>query len=135
MNRDLKIVIDTNVLISSLWGGNPAKILNLWKNGKLIVAVNQQIINEYYEVLERFRPTEEDIENIAELIANPHKTDYVVTKRKIAAVKKDPSDNKFLEAAIEGKASFIVSGDKHLLDLAEFEGIKIITAKQFINIL
>jgi len=48
-------------------------------------------------------------------------------------VKKDPSDNKILECALEAKTSFIISGDKHLLEIRECKGIKIVTPKEFLT--
>jgi predicted nucleic acid-binding protein len=51
----------------------------------------------------------------------------------VTAVEADPSDNKFLEAALEGKAIYLVSGDNHLLDLKTFRGILILTARDFIE--
>jgi len=59
----------------------------------------------------------------------------VAPTKKIEAVKEDPSDNKFLECAIESRADYIVTGDKHLKRLNEFEGIKIINAREFLDIL
>lgn len=59
----------------------------------------------------------------------------VAPTRKIEVIKEDPSDNKFLECAIEAHADYIISGDKHLKKLVEFEGIKIIDARKFLNIL
>ncbi len=56
-------------------------------------------------------------------------------RTKVDAVKEDPTDNKFLEAAMEADADYIVSGDKHLLKLKEFSGIKIVKAKQFLEML
>ena len=52
---------------------------------------------------------------------------------RINVITEDPDDNKILECAIEAKATFIVSGDRHLLDLVEFRGIKILTPTAFIK--
>ena len=53
--------------------------------------------------------------------------------KRIFIIRNDPHDNKFIEAAIGGKADFIVSGDHHLLDLKEYQGIKILTVKDFLE--
>jgi len=58
-----------------------------------------------------------------------------VPKRKVNVVKQDPDDNKFIEAALEGEADYIVTQDRHLLKLKEFEGIKIVTPEEFLRIL
>ena len=57
----------------------------------------------------------------------------VYPKKKLNVVKKDPKDNKILECALEAQASFIISGDKHLLEIKEYKGIKIISPKEFLN--
>jgi hypothetical protein len=54
---------------------------------------------------------------------------------KLEAVPNDPSDNKYLVCAVEGKADYIISGDHHLLALGIWEGINIITAKEFLDLL
>lgn len=59
----------------------------------------------------------------------------VAPQQKLNIIKQDPDDNVILECAIEGKAGYIVSGDRHLLALKQYRGIKIITARQFIETL
>jgi len=54
---------------------------------------------------------------------------------KLDVVKDDPDDNKFLEAGVTGKANFIISQDKHLLKLGEYQGIKIVSLKEALLIL
>ena len=63
------------------------------------------------------------------------KSILVIPKRKVNVVKDDPDDNKFIEAALEGKADYIVTQDRHLLNIKEFEGIKMVTPKEFLRIL
>ncbi|MCG2722043.1 MAG: putative toxin-antitoxin system toxin component, PIN family, partial [Thermodesulfovibrionales bacterium] len=53
----------------------------------------------------------------------------------IEAVPEDPEDNKFIECALTCKADYIVSGDRHLLNLKEYAGIKILKASEFLAIL
>jgi putative PIN family toxin of toxin-antitoxin system len=61
--------------------------------------------------------------------------DIVEGKIAVSAVPDDPDDNKYLAAALEGRAEFVVSGEAHLLDLHEYEGIRIITLRAFLNLL
>ncbi|MBK6794648.1 MAG: PIN domain-containing protein [Anaerolineales bacterium] len=56
-------------------------------------------------------------------------------RKKIVVIVADPTDNKFLEAAVAGKVNYIVSGDGHLLDLGAFRDIPIIKAVDFIALL
>ncbi len=135
MSREkIKVVIDTNVLISSLWGGKPGKIVELWDDEAILIVVSQQVLDEYFNVLNRFDLSEEDIEDLTILFANPNKTIIVEPKVKIHLIKVDPEDNKFLECALEGKTKFIISGDKHILDLKYFQDIRIVTASEFLNL-
>ena len=131
----LKVVIDTNVLVSSLWGGKPAKIIELWDAGKIIMVVSEEILQEYFSVIERFDVTDEDIEEMAVLFSNPHKALIVEPCQKIKIVKKDPADNKFIEAALAGGADFIVSGDAHLLEVKNQAGIPILAPAEFLKAL
>lgn len=54
---------------------------------------------------------------------------------KIDAVPEDPQDNKFITAAIEGEADYIVSGDRHLRDLKNHQGIPIVSPSEFLQII
>jgi len=122
-------VPDTNVLISALfWRGNPYRILRLGIEGRIKLIISGEIIEEVRDVLrkeEKFELTEGEIEAYCTLLKNHSK--QVNPSKKLELIVKDPEDNKFLECAIEGKADYIVSGDSHLLELREYEGINIIT--------
>ena len=131
--KPVRVVLDTNVLISSLWGGKPRKVIDLWDKRKFLLIVSQAVLDEYFAVLNRFELTEEDIEDITILFSNPNKTLLVKPKSKINRIKKDPEDNKFLACAMEGEADFIVSGDKHLLELGNFGDSQIVTVSRFLD--
>lgn len=59
-------------------------------------------------------------------------TEYVKTSSKISVITADPTDNIFLDCAVDGRANYIVSGDKHLLDLEIYNDIQILKAKDFL---
>lgn len=130
-----KVVVDTNILVSSLWGGKPSKIIELWDQGKIVLVVSQQILDEYFAVLKRFNLADEDMEELAILFSSPNKVIFVEPKSTISFIDKDPDDNKFLEAALEGNAKFVITGDKHLLKFGELENIEIVKANEFISLL
>lgn len=75
--------------------------------------------------------SDEDIEKHIQLILSH--SQIVEPMKKIDVIKKDPSDNKFLECAIEGKTDYIISGNRHLLELKKFKEIKILRAKEFLD--
>lgn len=124
-----KVVLDTNIVVSSLWGGNPGKTIELWNEGKIVLVLSSEILNEYYNVIKRFKLSDEDIDEFIILFIHSKKTKIVEPKKKLLIIKDDPADNKFIEEAVEGKADFIVTGDKHLQELAEYEGIRIVSPR------
>ena len=132
----LKVILDTNVFISGILTseGNPSTIIKAWKRTrKFQLFVSEEIIQEVLKVMARL-----DVE--ADIILDWDKMirkNAVLVKpdKKITAIQKDISDNKFLECAVKVKADYIVSGDKHLTELEEFQRIKIVNARQFLDIL
>ncbi len=128
-----RVVLDTNIVISSALGGALVLILERWNDGKFTVIVTSDILSEYFEVLNRpkFKLKQETIDKIARYLYQF--SEFVVPEERIKFVEADPKDDKFLEAAIAGKVDFIVSGDSHLLDLKEFQSIPIISGREFIN--
>ena len=134
----MKVVVDTNVIASSLISdrGAPWKIVSLLRDQKLEIVVSDELLREYsqtlnYEKLLRFHKLSSDEvrQYLSELKSVSH---FVVVTERIGAISADPSDNKFIEAAVAGNADFIVSGDKHLLELGEYEGIQIVTPAIFV---
>ena len=129
----IKIVADTNVLISAiLFGGNPQKILEKVLSNAIGLILSRQILEEFAGVLcgKKFNYLPDVASAIVreiELIA-----EIVTPKRNIVVIQADPDDNMVLECGIAGKADYIVSGDAHLLDLKEFEGIRIVTPAEFL---
>ena len=130
-----RVVLDTNIFVSMAMGGHVGKINDEWRAGKFILVVSEDIVSEYLDVLQRpkLRLKSRTIVTIVNRVYR--KAEFVAPEEKIFVVLTDTSDNKFIEAAIEGKTDYIVSGDKHLLDLKEYKLIPIITAREFIDIL
>ena len=60
---------------------------------------------------------------------------FVAGDRQFAGVSRDPNDDKYIEAAIEGRAQFLVAGDADLLELKEYESIRIVTPQAFLDLL
>ena len=130
------IVLDTNVLVSGsiVPHGNPAFILDSWRSEKVQIITSLEILSEFQRVmLEKFNAPQNEVEVLNAFFI--WKGYIVEPTQKFNVIKEDPSDNKFLEAAIEGKADYIVSGDKDLLRLGSFIGIKIISPAEMVDIL
>lgn len=131
----MKIVIDTNVFVSSFFGGNPKNIIDLWKDAKIVICLSPAIVEEYIRVMERLfnNKKEQEMDEIITLLRYQHSL-YFVTKTPNIAVLKDKDDNKFIECAVKANAEYIVTGDKkHFGDLDNYLGIKIVNVKTFLD--
>lgn len=130
-----RVVLDTNIFVSMALGGQVGKINDEWRAGKFILVVSEDIVSEYLDVLQRPKLHLKS-RTIAAIVNRVYrKAEFVTPEEKIFVVLADTTDNKFVEAAIKGKTDYIVSGDKHLLELKEYKSIPIITAREFIDIL
>jgi uncharacterized protein len=132
----LRCVLDTNVIVSGLLlpDSKPRQVLDL-ALGKGKVLLSFAVLVELYEVLSRkqFRRyiDEEDVRNF--LAALTREAQWVDVDVQITACR-DPKDNKFLELAVSGHATHIVSGDVHLLSLHPFQGIQILSPQAFLEL-
>ncbi len=129
----IKVVLDNNVFISALfWKGAPYQIFRKILEGAILNSVSPQILKELKErLLEKFKLPPEKVKEFLEIII--FNSQIVYPKKKVNIVKKDPSDNKIIECALEVKASFVISGDRHLLEIKEYKRIKIISPKEFLS--
>ena len=130
-----RVVLDAGVIVSFLLtrGEAISSIFNFWDAGKFELLVSEDILAEIVTVL--------GYEKIAKLV-KPWEAQALLEKLRLEAelvnvetklnVISDPKDNKYLECAVDGGADFVVSGDKHLLDLKEFKGIKILIPGDFL---
>ena len=129
----MKVVLDTNVLISAImFGGKSRDILEMGISGKIRIAISQDILKELAGVLidKKFRASvpfvQQTIHELSEIC------EVVIVTSKINAIKDDPDDNRILECAVSAKADCIVSGDAHLLSLKHFKKIKIYSPSEFL---
>jgi len=130
----MKVVIDTNVFVSSFFGGNPWKIIDLWKKGNIILCLSKDILDEYVDVLHRVGlKEEEEIEELLSFFAKGFNILFTTKTPQIRAVKDDPEDDKFIECAVGLKAEVIITGDRAIKALGQYMGIKILTPQQFLK--
>lgn len=130
----IRVVIDTNVFVSSFFGGNPKKIVDFWKNGKITLCLSKNILDEYIDVLQRVGLKDEnEIGELLSFFAQGLNILFTANPPKIKAVKDDPEDDKFIECAAALKADAIVTGDKALRAVDEYMGIKIFTPQEFLK--
>ena len=127
------IVFDTNVLISGyLWKGKPRQALRLIKASDFFLLICKETLDELVRVLSRkFGLDAYEIYNVLLDIESMSKKIKVSSNEH--PINDDPSDNLFINLAIDGNAKLIVSGDSHLLKLKRYSGIEIITVSEFIK--
>ena len=129
-----RVVVDTNISISALfWSGLPRKVMDLARVGRIVLLTSREIEAELVRVLAYGRfglppaeiiPIVNDLRRLAVTIE---------TRSRFNAIVDDPTDNIFLDCAVDGNADMIVSGDRHLLSLGMIEGIPIMRARDFLT--
>ena len=128
----MRVVIDTNVFVSSFFGGTPRKIIDLWKKGSITLCLSKDILDEYIEVLQRIGLRDEtEMEELLSLFARGFNILFTKKTPELRVVKKDPDDDKFIECAVALKAEAIITGDKALRAIEEYMGITIVNPDQF----
>ena len=133
------VVLDVNVIVSAAIrsAGPPGRIVAAWRRDELTVITSRPIMDKLDEVLHRQHIAdvstmdENDIQELfslleEEAIITPHALNLQV-------IKEDPEDDTILIAAVEGGADCIISGDAHLKDLGEYQGIPILTPADFVT--
>ena len=130
----MRAVLDTNVLISSVIStGVPHEIVIKGVSSEYQIVVSVATLTEFRDTLlkytEKFQMDEGDVQQEVETIR--YFAEFVDPDEEITAVEDDPDDDKFLEAAVAGNVDYIISGDKHLLDVDSFHGIDIVDPRTF----
>ena len=137
----IKAVLDTNTLVSALLKpeGPSGQIFQRWRTGEFELAVSTATLSELSEVLYRPRiikkypVSEQDIRRHLDVLSRF--AEVAPGALALDVVKNDPLDNHVLAAAVETKSAYAVSGDHHLLDMVEFQGIKILRPREFLSLL
>jgi hypothetical protein len=137
----LRLVLDANVFVSAVLKpqSDLARIFDLVKAGKVKLIISSDILSEirgvllYPKLRKRHRRTPKKIDDFLKKTVRVS----IITsgKMKVEEIKDDPEDNKYLAAAAEGKADFIITGDHHLRDLGIFQGIRILSPSMFLKLM
>lgn len=142
MGNPLKVVLDTNVLVSGLIGGrqgNPHQIYLAFKKQKFTLVTSVEILDEVEDVInrnyivEKYRITTSERQKMMKTLVGLSFVISGLSKAKV--VKDDPKDDKFIAAAQNSQANYIVSGDPHLLKIKVYQGTKVITPRKFVKVL
>ncbi len=130
-----RVVLDTNVLVSAwLFTGKLSKIVDLWRQGKVIPLISRETFEELRAVLEypKFSLAPDEIQSIIENEILPF-FEVVEIQENVRGVCRDPGDDKFVACAVSAPADFLVSGDKDLTDLKRYKTVKIIRVSEFLS--
>ena len=137
----IRAVLDANVYVSAAVRpqGPPGQIIERFlREGAFEIVISQATVEEvlralsYPKVRRHIRPELdpalwfEDIVVLSELVAGD---------RVFEGASRDPDDDKYIAAAIEGRADFVVAGDSDLLELKEYDGVRIARPRAFLNVL
>ena len=134
----LCVVPDVNVLVSSIItpSGTPGRIYEAWRRRELVFITSPAIIDKIVEVLRRphiideFPIDEADIQALRSLLIR--RTVSTSGALNLQVIREDAEDNTILAAAVEGRADCIISGDRHLKNLGEYQGIPILSPAEFV---
>ena len=132
----IRVVVDTNVFISSFFGGNPRKVIDLWQSGGITLCLSRPIADEYIEVLRRLGlQDEKELEELLGLFAHGFHLVYTAKTPDLNVVEEDPDDDKFIECAVALKAKFVITGDRAVKKIREYMNIKIVSPREFLSII
>jgi hypothetical protein len=132
----MRVVVDTNVFVSSFFGGLPRQIIDHWFSGELILCVSRPILKEYFDVLSRFQFDREAFSGrlIAAFEKGPNVL-FVDNPKEQNWVEDDPADNKFIACDISLHAKYIVSGDIHLRRAGKVGDVKIVRPREMLSLI
>ena len=136
-----RVVLDANVFVSALISraGPPARVLQQWEEERFAVVISEAILQELDRVLhyprlcQKYKLSEERISRFLRLLRR--QCVFVEPTKHLTVIERDPTDDRYLECAIAGDAEIIVSGDDHLLSLATYKDIQILSPAGFLGFL
>jgi putative PIN family toxin of toxin-antitoxin system len=136
----IRAVLDANVYVSAAVRpeGPPGRIIDRFLRGRFEIVMSQAIVDEvlralgYPKVRKYVQPGLDPELWFEDIVVLSH---FVAGEREFAGASKDPDDDKYIAAAIEGRAGFVVAGDADLLDLKEYEGVRIVSPRAFLELL
>lgn len=130
----MKLVLDSNVLISAIiFGGKPRIIFELIVIEKAAEGITSEaLMKEMLNVLKsKFKYSKEELIKVEKLVKENFK---VLNPKEIPhLIKDDPSDNQVLAIVDKAKIDLIVSGDRHLLNIKQYRNVPIVTPRDFVE--
>lgn len=135
--KPIRVVLDTNVLISAiLFHGSLSLFVTWWQKKLIIPLLSREGFEEFRNVLQypKFQLSIEEVGYIIEELILPY-FEIVDIDGKVPPICRDPLDDIFLFTAEQGDASYLISGDQDLLVMKAYKNVKILAAKEFSTIM
>ncbi len=130
----MRVILDTNVLVSGVFfGGPPGRVLAAWRDGVITPVLSAEIFDEYRRVAEILSADHPDVDLVPILAVLAIHSELVNAPALPEPVAADPADDKFLACAVAGRVETIISGDKHLLRVSGWSGVRVLTPRRFID--
>jgi putative PIN family toxin of toxin-antitoxin system len=135
----VRVVLDNNIWLSGLlWGGQPGKLVNLVEQNQIQPCASAAMLDEFARVLryKKFQRRIQALQLSMPDIVEAVQSQSIIVKTASGAqaiIQDDPTDDMFLHCAIAARADYIISGDKHLLSLGEYEGVPIVSVHEFLK--
>lgn len=131
--NQVKVVLDTNILVSAVgFEGKPRTILFLVMQERVKGVISPILLIEFIEVISKKFP--KIIPSLPSIEAGINEFFLIVQPKKSINIVRDEDDNRVLEAAIEGRCEYIITGDRDLLELGKYKKIKIVTPTQLLDL-
>jgi putative PIN family toxin of toxin-antitoxin system len=131
----MNAVVDTNVFVSSFFGGKPRKIIDLWKTGELTLCLSASIVDEYTAVLRRLGlEGEDELGELLDLFARGTFVLFAAKTPKLSVVRDDPDDDKFIECSVALGADVVITDNRALRDVGNYMRIRILGPQEFLEL-
>ncbi len=130
----MKVVVDTNVLVSGVFfGGMPSRILEAWRDKRIDVVVSPDILEEYRRVGEHLETQFTDVSLAPFLALLVMNAEIIEPPDLPEQLSRDSDDDKFIACALAGGCHVIISGDKDLLSISGYRGVKVVAPREFLE--
>lgn len=130
----MKVVVDTNVHVSGVFfGGMPSRILEAWRDKRIDVVVSPDILEEYRRVGEHLETQFTDVSLAPFLALLVMNAEIIEPPDLLEQVSRDSDDDKFIACALAGGCHVIISGDKDILSISGYRGVKVVAPREFLE--
>lgn len=130
----MKVVVDTNVVISGVFfGGMPSRVLEAWRDGEFDLVVSPEVLEEYRRVGEELTARFPGVSLAPFLALLVMNAEIVEAPGLSGQVSRDRDDDKFIACALAANCQTIISGDKDLLEVTGYQGLKVVAPREFLE--